>query len=1407
MGAGAGADRAAGPLMNTLPMRVIVGPEEAAAALAGLQAQLAGLLAHEHAPLPLAQQASGVAAPAPLFTALFNYRHSTPRLQPQDQDASALAGIQVLHGTDRTNYPLVVSVDDLGDGFAVTADAVAPAVPEQVCALLVTALDGLVTALEQAPATPLYQVAVLESAERAQVLAGWNDTAAAVPAASVPELIAARAARAPDAVAVVCGGVHVSYGELDAWAGRLAGLLVSWGVGPESVVGLCLERGVELVAAIVGVWRAGAAYLPVDPAYPRARREFLLADSGARVLVTGRGMDTGQDDAGQLIVLDGPLPEVAPVPAGPVRAGQAAYVIYTSGSTGEPKGVAATHGGLGNLVAALGPVLMPAGVGRRVLQFASFSFDASVLDVAVVLAAGGTLVVATAGERAEPGRLGRLVRGGGVRAASVVPSLLGVLDPVDLAGVGRLVVGSELVSAVLAARWASGRLLVNAYGPTEATVIVVAGAVTGGAAQPPIGVPLANSRVFVLDGWLSPVPPGVTGELYVAGPQLARGYLGRPGLTGERFVGCPFGGPGERMYRTGDLARWTPDGQLVFAGRADDQVKVRGFRIEPGEVEAVLAACPGVRQAVVTVWEDTPDERRLAAYLTPAAGEGQDPGMLAAAAREHAMARLPEYMMPAAITVLDALPLTPNGKLDWAALPVPGPAAGVQGGRGPATLQEEILGGIFADVLGLERVGPQDDFFALGGHSLLAIRLVSRVREVLGAELAVRALFEAPTPAGLAVRLEPAMQVPPNLIPAWATVITPDMLPLVVLDDAQIAAVVAGVDGGAANVADIYPLAPLQEGMFFHHLMTAEGRQDAYLQSTVLEFAGRGRLEEFCGALRVVIARHDIFRTSVAWRGLPEPVQVVWRQAELPVTEVTLTADAAGAGGAAGDGQAAELLAAAGQQMDLSRAPLLRVYAAGLDAGRWLGLVQVHHLLLDHTGLDVVLEEIRALLSGDAGRLPAPVPFREYVARARLGVSREDHERFFAALLADVTEPTAPYGLMDVHGDGSAAVRAGVVVPAGLAARVRDRARADAVPAATIFHLAWARVLAVLAGRDDVVFGTVLFGRMGAGAGADRAAGPLMNTLPVRVLVGPQGVALALAGLQAQLAALVAHEHAPLPLAQQASGVAAPAPLFTTVFNYLHGGPKDQQASALAGIHVLHGTDRTNYPLGILVDDLGDGFTVDAEAVAPAVPGQVCALVVTALDGLVSALERAPATPLHQVAVLGPAERAQVLAEWNDTAAVVPEAGVPELIAARAAGAPDAVAVVCAGVHVSYGELDARAGQLAWLLRQAGVGPESVVGLCLERGVQMVTAILGVWRAGGGVPAGGCRRIRWRGAELLLADSGAGVLVTGPGVDAGGDGVLGAGRRVVVLDGLDGPLAGVASRCRRCRCGQGRRRM
>ena len=372
---------------------------------------------------------------------------------------------------------------------------------------------------------------------------------------------------------------------------------------------------------------------------------------------------------------------------------------------------------------------------------------------------------------------------------------------------------------------------------------------------------------------------------------------------------------------------------------------------------------------------------------------------------------------------------------------------------------------------------------------------------------------------------------------------------------------------------------------------------DVYLHPAVLGFDGRGRVDEFLGALQRVVDRHDIFRTAVAWQGLPEPVQVVWRRAVLPVTELVLEAAAGDGGPEAVAAAVGELLGAAAPWMDLGRAPLLRAYVAAGPGQGWLALVQIHHLLLDHTGMDVVLGEVRAILAGEGDRLPAALPFRDFVAHARLGVPRAEHERFFAGLLGDVSEPTAPYGLLDTHGDGSGAVRAALRVGDGLAGRVRGQARVAGVSAATLFHLAWARVLATLAGRDDVVFGTVLFGRMNAGAGADRVAGPFMNTLPVRVRVGPDGAAGAVAGLQAQLARLLVHEHAPLALAQQASGVAPPAPLFTSLFNYRH-----IQHQAPDRVTKTERDDRhpgplttwsvTNYPLAVLVNDIGTGFVV-----------------------------------------------------------------------------------------------------------------------------------------------------------------------------------------------------------------------
>ncbi|MBP2038615.1 non-ribosomal peptide synthetase, partial [Streptomyces avidinii] len=1256
----------------------------------------------------------------------------------------------------------------------------------------------LVRVVEQLTATPQARIStadVLDANERALLLTGWNDTLAETAPGLLPELFAAHAEQTPHAVAVVSEGTEVTYAELDARANRLAHRLTALGIGAETVVGLCLPRGVDIVMAILAVWKAGGAYVPLDPEHPAERLSFILDDSHARVVLSTR--DTadgvaGQLDADRVLWLDDPreAAELAALPAtaphAPLTAGGLAYVIYTSGSTGRPKGVATGHGALANLVSVFGP-LMEVAPGVPVLQFASFNFDASVLDVAVTLAHGGTLVVAGATERSEPALLRALVEETGVRSASLVPSLLAVLDLDDLAGVGAMVVGSEGIDPALARAWARGRRLVHAYGPTEAAVITAVGRVDhDGTGAVPFGGPVANTRMYVLDGHLQPVAPGVTGELYIAGAQLARGYVGRPDLTAERFVASPYA-VGERIYRTGDLVRRTEDGQLVFAGRADQQVKVRGFRIEPGEVQAVVAAHPGVARAAVVPREDTPGDVRIVAYAVAANGAG-DPSELNASIREFVGARLPQYMVPSAVVLLDELPLTVNGKLDRKALPAPAHAAG--GGRRPATRQERVLCEEFAAALGLDEVGVDDNFFTLGGHSLLAVRLVERLR-ARGVAVPVRALFETPTPAGLALSGGAAqVDVPENLIPADATAITPEMLPLVDLTAEEIERIAATVDGGAANIADVYPLAPLQEGLLFHHLLAGEG-EDAYALPMVLEFDSRGGLDAFLHALQQVVDRHDILRTGIVWDGLREPVQVVWRRARLSVEEVTLDARAAD--------PVAELVAFGSTAMDLRRAPLIGLHLARASHdesdGRWLALIRAHHMVQDHTAKEVLLQEVHAFLTGHGDALAQPLPFRNFVAQARGAVDESEHVRYFADLLGDVTEPTAPYGVLEARGDGSGVIRGGLTLPRPLTLRIREIARRMGVSSAPVLHVAWARVLAAVSGRSDVVFGTVLFGRMNAGAGSDRVPGPFMNTLPVRLRTAELGSLDAVSSMRGQLAELLEHEHAPLALAQRASGVHGNTPLFTSFFNYRHShGTRGVEAATAAaaepvtGVRMVFEHDRTNYPLSVAVTDDGDSLDVTIDSIAPIDPHAVSALMHVAVANLVEALEAALGggadAPLEGVDVLGEAERRQVLVEWNDSGWDVGSGLVPGLFGAQVVRAPDAVAVVADGVEVSFAELDVRANRLARFLVGQGVGAESVVGVCLPRGVDAVVAILAVWKAGAAFlpidPGYPVDRI-----SFMLADSGAVLTLTDEEIL----GDLPAGRARMVA--LDSTLMGV----------------
>ncbi|WP_369392749.1 amino acid adenylation domain-containing protein [Streptomyces sp. CG1] len=1191
-----------GFFVNTLVLRTDVSGRPTFAELLD-RVRATDLAAYEHQDLPF-ERLVEVVNPARSMA-----RHPLFQVMLAFQTA---AGMELdMPGVDTTVEPVDAGTAKFDLSFSLTEHFTGDGVAEGITGTLEYATDlfdratvegiveRLVRLLERAvgsPDVPVGQLDVLGGSERELLVGGWNDTARVVPDVVLPVLFEEQVGRSPDAVAVVFEGERVSYAELNARANRLARVLVGRGVGPECLVAVALPRSVDLVVALLAVLKAGGAYVPVDPGYPADRIAYMLGDAAPTVLLT-----TGEtaavlpaSDRPVLLLEDVVWQEQA---AGdlsdaerlaPLSGASPAYVIYTSGSTGRPKGVAVPHAGVVNRLLWMQD-RFGLGCDDRVLQKTPSGFDVSVWEFFWPLICGAGLVVARPEGHKDPRYLAELIQRELVTTVHFVPSMLAVFlqEPaaVDCRGLRRVVCSGEALPSELAERFLTvfeGVGLHNLYGPTEASVDVTWWDCRVGDTVVPIGRPLWNTRVYALDAFLRPVPVGVVGELYLAGRQLARGYLNRAGLTAERFVADPFGVPGSRMYRTGDLVRWRADGSLEYLGRADDQVKVRGFRIELGEIEAVLAGDPLVGQVAVVVREDRPGDKRLVAYVTGLGDARPDTAVLRGLVQE----RLPEYMVPSAFVVLDVLPLTPNGKLDRKALPAP-EFVEAGAGRAPRTPEEEALCGVFAEVLGLEKVSIDDNFFELGGHSLLAVSLVERLREK-GFPVEVRALFASPTVAGLAAAADStAVVVPPNLIPADAQEITADMLPLLELSAADVERIVAMVPGGAGNVADVYPLSPLQEGIFFHYLMSAGQGNDVYVLPTVLRFSGRQRLDEFLGALQDVVDRHDILRTAILWEGLPEPVQVVQRKAVVAVEEVTLPAGTVD--------PAAELIATRNSPIDIRRAPLLRVQIAREPGGqRWLALVQTHHIAQDHTALEVVLDEVRTILDSSHfvsdevrstlgsrnEQLPVPLPYRNYVAQARLGVPREEHERYFAELLGDVTEPTAPFGQLDVHTDAATRiVQAELPVDPELAGRLRSCARVLGVSTATLFHLAWARVVAATAAREDVVFGTVLFGRMDAGVGADRVPGLFINTLPVRVRSHGMAVAEAVREMQEQLAGLLRHEHAPLALAQQASGLPAQAPLFTSLLNYRHSPGADQQHNTgIDGVELLRSEERTNYP-------------------------------------------------------------------------------------------------------------------------------------------------------------------------------------------------------------------------------------
>ena len=1140
----------------------------------------------------------------------------------------------------------------------------------------------------------------------------------------------------------------MSYGELNRRANRLARHLLRLGVGPGEPVALGLERSGEMIGAILAVLKAGGVYVPLDPTYPAERLAFSLADSGARVLLTESSLNLASfRTAGALrtVFLDREQEdwrgESAANLDSAVGADSAAYVIYTSGSTGTPKGVVVRHANVASLLAATRESCAPGAADVWTL-FHSYAFDFSVWELWGALAHGGQLVVVPYWVSRSPEAFYELLLRERVTVLNQTPAAFRQLLWAAPASPGsddlalRLVLfGGEALEPASLAPWFARHgdrrpALVNLYGITETTVHVTwqplravravqAADSASLLAASPIGRPLPGWRALLFDRHFEPVPLGVPGEIHVGGAGLTLGYLGRPELTAERFLPDPFGGePGGRLYRSGDLARRRPDGGLDYLGRLDQQVKIRGFRIELGEIEAALAAHPAVREAVVLA-EGEGGDRRLVAYLAggfggeggESAGTGEPPS--AAALRAWLGATLPAPMIPSGYVILDALPLTPNGKVDRRALArlAPAPArAGAEGAfvapRGPV---EEILAEIWADLLGVERVGRDDGFFALGGHSLLATQVVSRVRQALGVELPLRQLFEAPTLAGLAAGIS-------SLLPATGA---PPLRRL-------------------ARTGDL-PLSFAQERLWFLDQLGGTG-EAAYNLPLPVRLSGTLEPALLAAALGEEVRRHEVLRTTFRVAA-GRPVQVVAPALPLALPLVDL-AELPGARGES----AATLLATAEARrpFDLERGPLLRASLLRLAATEHVLLLTLHHIAADGWSLGVLLGEVAALYGALLAGRPSPLPdlavqYADYALWQRgwlqgevlAGELRHWRERLAGAPeVLDLPLDRPRPAVHSFHGGHRS-----VALPAALAEPLAALSRRSGATLFMTLLAVWKALLARHSGQLDIVVGTPIANR--TRTEIEGLIGFFVNTLVLRTdLSGRPGFAGLLSRVRET--ALAAYSHQELPFEKLVAELAPErhlehTPLFQVMFVLGERPVPPGESPQLPGLR-MSGVETQNRsakfdltliaqrgPLGL---DLTLGYNSDLffASTVERLLGQLLAL----FDGIVAEPER----PVAELPLLSAAELHQLLAGWNDTAGEASPDSLHDLFVAQALARPGAVALVSDDALLTYAELDRRAERLAGRLAALGVGPEDRVGIVLERSFELLVAILGVLRAG-----------------------------------------------------------------------------
>jgi len=1308
-------ERLIGFFVNTLVLRVdLAGAPTFTELLARTKRECLGAFGRQATPFNRvvdAVQPARDRARTPLFQVFFTLQNA-PRRELVLPGLRAEV-IEVDTGTAKVD--LTLALEESPSGLAARWEYGTDVFAPETIAQLARSYETLLAALVAQPERPVTEPPLLTPPERRAVLAlGHGPVSDFSTPDSLGGWFAREAARTPAAIAVVCEGATLTYGELEARANQLGRHLRRIGVQRGARVGLCLGRSLDLVVGLLGILKAGAAYVPLDPTYPRERLDFMVRDSGIAALVSRDAPPEithphHVDLAAHAAAIAAESPDTF---ADGVGADDAAYVIYTSGSTGRPKGCIVTHGNVTRLMRAT-EAWYRFGPTDAWTLFHSYAFDFSVWEIWGALLYGGRLVVVPYEVSRNPEAFHDLLARERVTVLNQTPSAFRQLIAVDRerpAGSLTLryaIFGGEALELSMLRPWFerhgdSAPEVINMYGITETTVHVtyrrIRRADVAAGKGSVIGERIPDLTLYVVDERLEPLPIGVPGELLVGGAGLAAGYLNRPELTSERFIANPFGAG--RVYRSGDLARWLPDGDLEYLGRIDQQVKIRGFRIEPGEIERVLAAVPGVRECAVVAREEKAGEKRLVAYIVRHA---ESAGPDARGAREACRARLADYMVPAAFVFLENLPLTAHGKLDRRALPAPDLAETASAEYvAPATPAEEKLAAIWSSVLGAPTVGSQDNFFALGGDSILTIQVVSLAAKA-GLKLTPKDLFEAQTLAELARAARPLI-VPTS--PASPVSLKPE-------DDA-------------------YPLTPMQAGMLFQSVLEPES--GVYFEQVWGELHGELDSKAFRAAWQGLVDRHPGLRTRFAWRDVPEPRQSVAAQATLPWQEIDWTGPHAPADEVA----AWEALLGADRARGFSFdvAPLMRVTLVRVGTTRWRWLWSHHHLLLDGWCLPLVFQDVLQDYEHRLGRAPAApapgLPYRTYVDWV-LAQDLAAAERHWRDYLADF--PGAPeLHLPAPKGTGPVAGELALKFSPAESEALRAWVRRQGLTLNTLFQGAWALLLRHYGAGDDVVFGVTVAGRPAELPEVERIIGLFINTLPLRVQLPPSTPATDwLQALQLTQARLREFEHSPLAAVQGWSDAPRGRPLFESILVF-ENYPGDEAVRTLRTSLRLEGLqtrEQTNYPLTVAVLP-GEAITLRLHYDGRRFARPAMERLLAHWRRLAQQLAAPIVQPLGRLSPLLPEESAQARAWSEAPAKFSPATTVLDLIAGWAHRTPSAPALLAPDRAVDYRTLQGRAVSLAARLRTLGVRRGDRVAVCCDKTPELVVALTGILHAGAG---------------------------------------------------------------------------